>query len=83
MPAPYPIKLEHPLKTEWLVMSIFYENFVKQYLPEKCRRCGSDTTSLAAMGNRGADRIGHDALLFSFAKYLAACCEDEGEENPP
>jgi len=25
-----------------------------------------------------------DALnLFSFAEYLAACCEDEGEENPP
>jgi hypothetical protein len=23
------------------------------------------------------------ALLFSFAEYLAACCEDEGEENPP
>ena len=21
--------------------------------------------------------------LFSFAEYLAACCEDEGEENPP
>ena len=24
----------------------------------------------------------HNAL-FSFAEYLAACCEDEGEENPP
>jgi hypothetical protein len=23
------------------------------------------------------------APLFSFAEYLAACCEDEGEENPP
>ena len=23
------------------------------------------------------------ACLFSFAEYLAACCEDEGEENPP
>jgi hypothetical protein len=22
-------------------------------------------------------------FLFSFAEYLAACCEDEGEENPP
>jgi hypothetical protein len=21
--------------------------------------------------------------LFSFAEYLAACCEDEGGENPP
>jgi hypothetical protein len=21
--------------------------------------------------------------LFPFAEYLAACCEDEGEENPP
>ena len=21
--------------------------------------------------------------LFSFAEYLAACCKDEGEENPP
>jgi hypothetical protein len=22
-------------------------------------------------------------FLFSFAEHLAACCEDEGEENPP
>jgi hypothetical protein len=22
-------------------------------------------------------------FLFSFAEYLAACCEDEDEENPP
>ena len=22
-------------------------------------------------------------VFISFAEYLAACCEDEGEENPP
>ena len=24
-----------------------------------------------------------DRILFSFAEYLAGCCEEEGEENPP
>jgi len=27
--------------------------------------------------------VGERLHLFSFAEYLAACCEDEGEENPP
>jgi len=29
------------------------------------------------------DGIFMNEFLFSFAEYLAACCEDEGEENPP
>ena len=27
--------------------------------------------------------VGERLHLFSFAEYLAACCDDEGEENPP
>ena len=29
------------------------------------------------------DGIFMNEFLFSFAEYLAACCEDEGVENPP
>ena len=37
--------------------------------------------SAIAVGRMTGPAIG--GFLFSFAEYLAACCEDEGEENPP
>ena len=36
-----------------------------------------------ATGFRAAANSLFMPALFSFAEYLAACCEDEGEENPP
>jgi len=45
------------------------------------RHCLSPSLTLAALSSLGA--LCSIPILFSFAEYLAACCEDEGEENPP
>ena len=45
-----------------------------------CRHDGCDAVIASRICRLLANRR---TSLFSFAEYLAACCGDEGEENPP